>query len=136
MIENLIKCIISIPLIAALLFSSLLLRRLWITQIDVSQTIRLWFSEQLSLSDWVAVRNKNAIYQDSKLVGLVELPPVFKENKVIFPRVRYVSAINEERPIEFKRFECNKIIVNGTVRVEEMGDASWYENLQCEIVGK
>ena len=77
MIENLIKCIISIPLIAALLFSSLLLRRLWITQIDVSQTIRLWFSEQLSLSDWVAVRNKNAIYQGSKLVGLVELPPVF-----------------------------------------------------------
>ena len=50
--------------------------------------------------------------------------------------MRYVSAINEERPIEFKRFECNKIIVDRTVRVEEMGDASWYENLQCEIVGK
>ena len=50
--------------------------------------------------------------------------------------MRYVSAINEERPIEFKRFECNKIIVKGQVRVEEMGDASWYENLQVEIVGK
>jgi hypothetical protein len=134
MLENIIKILLSIPLISATIFSSLLVVRLWNTQIDLPKTMSLWLGEQLSLSNWIATRDSYSIYQNGNLVGKVEVNPTIEGNKITFPRVLYVSAMDEKQPIEYQRFKCTKVSVGGTVQVQGMSSASWYENLQCEII--
>jgi len=134
MIESFIKILISIPLITAALFSTLLIIRLWNTQIDTSQTIRMWFGTQLSLSSWIITRDTNSIYQNGRLIGKVEESPIVKDNRITFPRIRYVSFMDEKQVIEYQRFKCDKVKVNETERIEGMESVSWYKNLECEII--
>lgn len=134
--EILIKIIISIFLAITMVFSGSLLLRLWRTQIDVGQSARLWFSKQLSLSDWVAIRDRNLIYQNGRPVGFVEEDPVFKENKIIFPRVRHISYMDPKQNIEYRRYICNKVNNKGTESVQGFEIIGWYIDLECEIVDK
>ncbi len=134
MIETIIKLFVSVPLILAVIFSVSLLVRLWNTQIDVPKTVRQWFGEQLLLSNWIAIRDSNSIYQNGQLVGKVEGRPTIEEDKITFPRVLYVSAMYKEQPIEYQRYKCNVVSVGGTTQVQGMENISWYDNVLCEII--
>lgn len=136
MTEILIKISISIPLILTIFFSGSLLFRLWHTQIDTRQSIKLWMGAQLSLSDWIAVRDHNLIYQNGISVGLVEKDPIFEKNKIIFPKVRRISYIDPKQDIEYRRYTCNKVNNKGTQSVQDFEITGWYIDLECEIVNK
>lgn len=134
MIEFLIKFFISIFIVFTIFFSSSFLLRLWNTQIDVSRSMKSWLGAQLSLSNWIAVRDKNLIYQNGRPIGLVEISPVIEGNKITFPRVRYISMYQEEQNLEYRRYTCNKIDVKGTYQVQGFETIGWYENLECQII--
>ncbi len=135
MAEIVIKILISIPIILTIVFSGSLLLRLWHTQIDTHQSVKLWLGSQLSLSDWISTRDQDLIYQNGRPVGFVEKDPIFdfKISKIIFPRVRHISYIDIGEKIEYRRYVCNKVNSKGTESVQGFDIIGWYIDLECEI---
>ena len=134
MFENIIKIIITIPLLSAVIFSTSPIIRLWNTQIDAPKTFNMWLGSQLSLSNWIATRDENSIYQNGRLIGIVEITPVIDGNKITFPRIQYVSFMDGSQVIDYRRLKCGKIKIQQTTQVRGKESASWYQNLECEIM--
>ncbi len=134
MIENIIKIVLTIPLLSAVVFSILLILRLWNTQIDAPKTAKMWLGDQLAFSSWIATIDEDSIYQDGRIIGRVEVPPIIKKGKITFPRVRYISSFDDKKDIEYRRFTCRNIKINGSTQVQGMEIAGWFQDLECEII--
>jgi len=77
---------------------------IWTHHIDVKETILGLFKKEAQKTvEWMVTRDKNAIYQNGKIVGNVTAKVDETEDKLIFHEICNTSKLNQELPFEYRR---------------------------------
>lgn len=96
-IEIVFKILVTVILIFVIVW-------IWTHHIDVKETILGLFKKEAQKTvEWMVTRDKNAIYQNGKIVGSVTAKVDETEDKLIFHEICNTSKLNQELPFEYGR---------------------------------
>ena len=115
MLEILFKIILTITLIVILFFLILSFGWIWKSQIDLKETFVHLFKNKIENTQGLfVVRDPNSIYQNGKVVAIVEGGLQETKNEIIFQQIYNAELLNIHEPFEYKRSKCKIINIDQT----------------------
>ena len=113
---------------------------IWKRDIDVKRFLRLdrFMRDKIEEKiDWIPEREKDAIYQDDKIVAHVEGYEVNEYSKeVYFERITHRGQLDRESPFIFQQFklQVQSYGTKASVKIPEMGKAYLLGEVRCNIL--
>ncbi len=103
----------------ALLIFALAIRWLWTNQVDPVETIKKLFKGKAEAQvEWIATRDENAIYQDSKIVGKVWGEVEFLDGTLTFIKLHETTNLNQKLPFEYQRYRLRITKIEGSIGMD------------------
>lgn len=88
---------------------------IWNQQIDSKESFKQFFTTNVKgIFGWIATRDKNAIYQNRKIVGRVSGKVQKTDDKIVFSEIYDITSLNLKEPIEYQRHRL-KIVEDGNI---------------------
>jgi hypothetical protein len=134
-VEIVFKILVTLILIIVIVW-------IWTHHIDVKETILGLFEKVVQkMIEWIATRDKNAIFQNGKIVGNVTAKVDETEDKLIFHEICNTSKLNQELPFEYRREKLMIVEIGSIIGQENIVTSSGSEikyniirNVVCEKV--